>query len=452
MPIETQMYSRLRHVLNLGAIFSAKLGSIVVSVVFLPIFNKLFGAEGFGIITLIISLQTLLITLDLGMSILVGRDSAYEKSEKFYSTLKSAEKLICFLYLIVTILTVIFTLIAYDIELAANNLMSCVLFFSLTLQNIYYSSLNGQQRYITNAISQLVASFSRAIITLAIVYYIETSVTAFLLTQCFVSILNLVFIRLLVSKIYLGFDEKLSASFGELKDIARRGRELMLYGIAGAAIMQLDKSLISIINGPEELGPYFLAFSFCMLPISALATPIVQFFQPKLLNSFSSTDELSMVKTCKHFSLALAFFVVLPSLVVYMFSYQIVSVWLGETDNVSLVSEYIKMMMPGIIVGGVGYIPVVFLLLLQDYRFQAKVSWITCFVVLSLVVFFSYINRIDYICYLYSVYFIITTIICWARTVNSITVKKYSYLCLRYSYVSFIMLAITFAMVYLSDI
>ncbi|ASJ39827.1 lipopolysaccharide biosynthesis protein [Vibrio vulnificus] len=441
------MYRKFRSVLNLCAIFSAKLGSIVVSVVFLPVFNKLFGAEDFGIITLIISLQTLLITLDLGMSILVGRDAAYETHDKFYNTLKSSEKLIFFIYLILTLFAVVFTFISHDFELTIKVLLACVLFFSLTLQNIYYSSLNGRQEYISNAISQLAASFSRAIITLSVVYYIETSIVAFLLAQCVVSLVNLVFVRLFLIKKYPDFDNKSSASFSDIKDIAKRGKALMLYGMAGAAIMQLDKSLISIINGPQELGPYFLAFSFCMLPISALATPIVQFFQPKLLSSFSSNDELNMCKNCKHFSLTLAFFVVLPSLVVYIFSHQVVSLWLGKSDNVSLVYEYIKIMMPGIIVGSIGYIPVVFMLLLQDYRFQAKVSWITCVVVLSLVAYFSYIDRVDYICYLYSAYFIITTIICWVRTVRSKAVTKYSYLCLRYSYVSFIMLAITFTII-----
>ncbi|EHH0803990.1 oligosaccharide flippase family protein, partial [Vibrio vulnificus] len=172
------MYRKFRSVLNLCAIFSAKLGSIVVSVVFLPVFNKLFGAEDFGIITLIISLQTLLITLDLGMSILVGRDAAYETHDKFYNTLKSSEKLIFFIYLILTLFAVVFTFISHDFELTIKVLLACVLFFSLTLQNIYYSSLNGRQEYISNAISQLAASFSRAIITLSVVYYIETSIVA----------------------------------------------------------------------------------------------------------------------------------------------------------------------------------------------------------------------------------------------------------------------------------
>lgn len=441
------MYSRLRHILNLGAIFSAKLGSIVVSVIFLPIFNKLFGAEDFGIITLIISLQTLLITLDLGMSILVGRDSAYEKSERFYRTLKSAEKLICFSYLILTILTVIFTFIAYNIELAINNLIACVLFFSLTLQNIYYSSLNGQQKYITNAMCQLVASFSRAIITLAIVYYIETSVIAFLLTQCFVSIFNLVFIRLLIGKIYRGFDDKLSAGFSELKDIARRGRSLMLYGIAGAAIMQLDKSLISIINGPEELGPYFLAFSFCMLPISALATPIVQFFQPKLFHYYSEGDKLEFGRNCKYFALALVCLVIIPSLGVYVYSDEIINFWLGNVENKIVVSDYVQLMMPGVIFASFGYIPVSLLLMIQDYRFQAILAWLSCFVVLVFVFIFSYFGNVQYICILYSLYFAITTVVCWIRSLNIDEIKQESLFCIKLFTVPFMFLVFTFVVV-----
>ncbi|EKF9738240.1 lipopolysaccharide biosynthesis protein [Vibrio cholerae] len=438
------MYSKLRYVLNLGAIFSAKLGSIIVSVVFLPIFNKIFGAEDFGIITLIISLQTLLITLDLGMSILTGRDSAYETRDKFYNTLKSAERLICFSYLIITIFSVACTFIAYDFELSVKTLFACLLFLSLTLQNIYYSSLNGRQKYVTNAIFQLVGSFSRAIITLAVVFYIETSVTAFLLAQCVVSLLNLAFIRLKLGKIYPEFNSKLDVSFRQLKDIAKRGKELMLYGMAGAAIMQLDKSLISITNGPEELGPYFLAFSFCMLPISALATPIVQFFQPKLFHYYSEGDKLGFGKNCKHFAFALVCLVIIPSLGAYVYSDEIVKFWLGNVENKSFVSDYVQLMMPGMIFASFGYIPVSLLLMVQDYRFQAILAWLSCFVVLLFVSLFSYFGKMQYICILYSLYFILTTVACWIRAMNIDEIKSESAFCIKLFTVPFMFLVFIF--------
>ncbi|EGQ8026535.1 lipopolysaccharide biosynthesis protein [Vibrio vulnificus] len=438
------MYRKFRNVVNLCAIFSAKLGSILVSVVFLPIFNKLFGAEDFGIITLIISLQTLLITLDLGMSILVGRDAAYETHDKFYNTLKSSEKLIFFIYLILTIFAVVFIFIFHDFELTIKVLLACVLFFSLTLQNIYYSSLNGRQEYISNAISQLVASFSRAIVTLSVVYYIETSIMAFLLAQCAVSLVNLVFIRLFLIKKYRGFDNKSSASFSDINDIAKRGKALMLYGMAGAAIMQLDKSLISITNGPEALGPYFLAFSFCMLPISALATPIVQFFQPKLFHYYSEGDKLGFGKNSKHFAFTLVCLVIVPSLVAYVYSDEIVKFWLGNVENKSVVSDYVQLMMPGIIFASLGYIPVSLLLMVQDYQFQAILAWLSCIVVLLFVFLFSYFGKIKYICILYSLYFILTSLACWIRAMNIDEIKSESAFCIKLFTVPFMFLVFIF--------
>lgn len=71
--------------------------------------------------------------------------------------------------------------------------------------------------------------------------------------------------------------------------------------------------------------------------------------------------------------------------------------------------------MPGMLIGAIGYIPVVLMLVVEDFKFQACLSVITALTVLFFVGVFSMYERIDLICWSYSIYFLVISIACWWR-------------------------------------
>ncbi|MGR5437916.1 hypothetical protein ACPV5C_28330, partial [Vibrio owensii] len=54
--------------------------AVLVGFIFLPFYRHHLGPEQFGVVAVILSLQNLLIMLDLGMSTLIGRDVAIAHS------------------------------------------------------------------------------------------------------------------------------------------------------------------------------------------------------------------------------------------------------------------------------------------------------------------------------------------------------------------------------------
>lgn len=57
-------------------LYASKTGALVVGLLILPQFSKLLGPSLFGVVAVILSVQQLLLTLDLGMSVVVGRELA----------------------------------------------------------------------------------------------------------------------------------------------------------------------------------------------------------------------------------------------------------------------------------------------------------------------------------------------------------------------------------------
>ena len=66
----------LRRLWPLATLYCGRLGTALVGLLLLPWFNRLMGPGQFGVVAIILSTQTLLVALDLGLSIVLGRDLA----------------------------------------------------------------------------------------------------------------------------------------------------------------------------------------------------------------------------------------------------------------------------------------------------------------------------------------------------------------------------------------
>lgn len=423
----------LGSLINLAFLFGAKIGSIVTGIVFLPLFDSLLGVEQFGILALILSLQALLLMLDLGMATLVGRDVAvggYEITSP-QSTWHNSEVVMTALYIIFCIVIMLFWAFQIDKPLSLSSMLGIViLFWALILQNISYSAITGVKSYKTASFFQLTGTLLKASVSFMALKYISPTLEVFIYSQLIVGLIHLCIIRVVCDKaLKSALDCKFRYRFEFINcvNLAKRGKALILVSLSGALVMNLDKSIIAYFMNPADLVPYFYAFSLAMLPMSILAGPVKQYFQPIVLeNIFDKEKQNILIKSIKLYAVVLTSIVMVPSILLWSFSTQVVELWLGDNQSVGLTVNYLKILLPGMALGSLGYLPYVFLVAIEDFTFQAFFSiFMTTFVLIG-VSLFSFNQDIYLVCILYSAYHILSTIGLWIRAclVNKVTVAS----------------------------
>jgi O-antigen/teichoic acid export membrane protein len=406
------------NILDLLMLYISKSGAIVVGVFILPWYQQLLGASAFGWVALIFSLQTFLIMLDLGVSTIVGRDiAASENAESPKLVWRAGEWVLHSLYLILFLLSSI-AYIFFDFYLSFLQVTLCLIFFwSLTVQNAGQSVLLARKEYRIAALIQAAGVLARAIATLAALYYYKADINTFLFVQVLFAIAQMCITSAACRKILhesiVGIDVEKITSVA--KSIFMKGRPLVFFGISGAAVLQLDKIIIGSFSKPELLASYYLAMTLCLVPVSVLAGPVAQYFQPKIIRSFVSKDILLSEQQIKSMLTILIGVVALPSAILWINREIIIHAWLHGQPNSAEVAHYAGVLLPGIALGALGYVPYTLLVAGQDYRAQALMSVFMTVCTLAAVTFFARTNNILAICWAYTLYHSISMLISWAR-------------------------------------
>lgn len=410
-----------RRLIDLGLLYVSKSGAILVGLLILPFFNSQLGPDLFGIVALILSLQAFLLFVDFGMATMVGRDLAIAESTALQrcTTWRAAESVISLLYLALATIALLASWL-WGGKLTSLEILSCgLLFWALTLQNIGQSALLARHQFAVAAVLQITGVLIRHGLTALMLLWIAPTLTCFIVTQSVVAVLQMLLTRWrcilelqpTTSELVL-FDISIRAMA-----MLRAGRPLMVFGLAGAAVMQLDKVIVSGLMSPKELGPYFLATTFCITPISVLAGPVAQYFQPRLVNAFSDADPVVMQSIINKYIGILALFTLIPAGLLWLLREPLIGLWLQHADHTMLVVQYSTVLLPGVAIGALGYIPYSILIAKQDYGFQARLSVALTVITLIATLVASLQGSILAVCVIYALYHIMSTVSSWLRCI-----------------------------------
>ena len=407
----------------MAMLYASKLGAILVGLLILPQFNHLLGARQFGVAAVILSVQALLLMLDLGMSTLVGRDVAAHSADRARAarSWRTSSTVLTAFYLVLTPLAYLFNA-ALNYPLAPLELLGCLLlFWSLTLQNVGQTVLLAARRFSAASSLQLVGVLARALATWAALHVFSADLGTFITAQALCAVLQWWATHTACSR----FFGTLGAPVGGTRDraeqaltMARRGGPLVLFGVAGAAVMQLDKPLVSALVSAVQTAPYYLATVLCLTPLSALAGPVAQFYQPRLIQAIATGDDTAVQVCLKPFTTALVLITFVPSALLWLLREPIVAAWLGAASNSAQVAHYAGILLPGVAVGALGYLPYSMLVARQDFRFQALASAGMTVLTLTAAALFAHHGSVDGVCWVYAGYHCLSTAVSWLRCIH----------------------------------
>lgn len=425
-------------IVNMAMLYAGRTSGVLVAFFFLPLYTRLLGAEQFGMVAVILSLQALLVMMDLGMSTLVSRDIAAGESSPtgLVKLIRTAEISLSGFYLLLLIGTAIIKLMGglsgVDFVTA---LAAVTLFWLLVLQNVYYSAMLARRLYTSASVIQAVGVIARASATAFILANGYASLTAFIATQLVLAAIHCGVTRsYCMSLLQLRTALKLKVSKPRLADgisLIKRGQSLVLFSAAGAAVMQLDKPLVTAFVSAASVAPYFLATTLCMLPLSILAGPVSQYFQPTLLSATTRQDSAHTRITLKRFVTALILIIGLPCIIFWFLRMPMIDLWMGQNSGNIKISKYVSILLPGCAVGALGFIPYALLLSAKDFKFQAILSTSMTLITLSGAAVSALFQSVEGVCYIYAAYHATSTLLSWMRAISLSSTReaaKYSFL------------------------
>ncbi len=412
--------SRGQTALNMALLYMGKFGAVVVGLLILPQFNRLMGVAQFGVAAVLLSIQSLLLVLDLGMSTLVARDVAAQQvghQERAVSWHTSEAVLTAFFLLLVPVAYVVNIIAKQPLTLVELAAALCMC-WALTMQNVGQVALLAARHIATSSLIQLGGVLLRALITLVALRDVESSLTVFVVTQALGAVLHWQATRFYCQRLFQSkatTDAPLNLLFDRALALAKRGSPLVLVGIAGSAAMQLDKSLVSAFTSSVQTAPYYLATVLCLTPLSTLAGPVSQLHQPRLIRAIEAGDNKAIHTSMSAFTSSLVLITFVPSAILWLMRDAVVYRWLGSTAVATDVINYTSILLPGVAVGALGYLPCAILIAKQDFRFQAVAS--SCMTVLTLAAaaVFAARQNVEGVCWVYAGYHCTSTLVLWIR-------------------------------------
>jgi O-antigen/teichoic acid export membrane protein len=411
-----------RRLADLALLYASKSGAVIVGVLILPLFDRILGPDLFGIVALIFALQAFLLLLDFGMSTVVGRDLASSDTATIqeYATWHAAEWIISVVYAGIAFL-VLLGISFWPSPLNCADAFGClILFWALTLQNIGQNALLARHKFTETALIQVSGVLARHGLTAIALSWIAPTLFCFIVTQAAVALIQLWLTRwrcnhILKPNIKINMRDILRE---RAVDLIRTGKPLMLFGLSGAAVMQLDKIIISGLMSPRDLASYFLASTFCITPISVLASPVAQFFQPRIIRAITVADSILVRHTVTQFNYYIAACALIPSAVIWLLREPLITIWLHNSPNAQLVAQYSAVLLPGIAIGAFGYVPYTMLIACRDYSFQARFSSAMTICTLGFVLVAAFYGSVIAICIIYSAYHSVSAIGSWLRCLS----------------------------------
>jgi O-antigen/teichoic acid export membrane protein len=326
---------------NVVANFVGNGWAALISIIFVPIYLKYIGAEGYGLIGIFASLQVVLSLLDSGLSTTLNKEIA--KLSVLPNTQQRMRNLVKTLGSVYWIMALAAGIIALCLspfiakywvqpnELSVQTITYAFILLSISVvfqfpSGFYSGGLLGLQRQVMLNILRILFATLRSAGVVLVLIFVSKSVIAFFSWALFVSILQAFVFKYCLWH-YLPKTSK-SAVFDkkELKSIWRFAAGMTAIGITSILLTQVDKIILSKILSLEQFGYYTFAFALGSITYMIVG-PISQSYFPKfsVLLAEKKLEELSKIY---HQGCQMVTLLVVPfALFLALFSREILFIW-----------------------------------------------------------------------------------------------------------------------------
>jgi O-antigen/teichoic acid export membrane protein len=328
--------------------FIARIWSILISLLVLPLYTKILGFESYGLIGFFGTLLSSLAILDLGLSTTLNREMSrslvleYDKDE-FRNMVYSIELIYWFIGIVLGIIVVVFAPLIAEYWISSEGisvsnvkyavmLMGGVIAFQWPL-SIYGGGLMGLQKQVQYNGFFVIFSTLKSVGVILVLKYISSSIFAFFLYQIIITLCAVFFLKKLMWYFIPKSNSKSVFSYLELKKIGKFAVGMTGVGLSTLFLGQLDKIILSKLLPLKQFGYYTFGFSIgsCIALLSGVLGSVLL---PKL-NQVVAKNNLLEIKNEYHKTTKIyAAAITPPAMILLFFSKELLTIWMGDVESV----------------------------------------------------------------------------------------------------------------------
>lgn len=360
--------SRLRS--NISANFSARVWTGILGYVVVPIYVAQLGIAGYGLVGLFMTLQSVLVLLDFGLSATVNREMARLTSlpggehdaAVFLRTVEGIVWAISAAILLIILAGSGFISESWisAMKIAPHEVKQLVRIMALALVvqlpiMLYSSALLGLQKQVTNAWLMGLSSTLRLGGAALVLYIWKGGLPLFFFWNAVIAVVTVIIFRHNTWQQFR-LRDAISIRLSLLRTFWRFSAGVAIFGATSVVITQLDKLVLSRLVSIEEFGFYVLA-SQAAAGLYLLYSPIYIAFLPMFSREAARQDIPKLTELYHLASQTMAVVVIPPAVVLAGFAREFLSLWTGKTAVVVYSSPSLSVLSVGTMVSCLVSIP-----------------------------------------------------------------------------------------------
>lgn len=295
--------------LNLLAnLFGQGIGALL-ALIFIPVYLRYLGTEGYGLVGLYTALYAVLSIIDSSFQALLARVAARAVALKEHEILPRAVRTVEWVFVCAAGALILIFLVSSDAlsrytltayALSSHTIASALQMMAIALglrffEGLYRAVLMGLERQVLSNAIQTTNQFVRWAGAAAILAWVDRSVEAFFLWQVLASLIGALLFRFSAAHVM----QVKGAVKADWRSLWGERRFLSgMFIITGGAVLltQTDKLLLANLLPLAEFGQYALAATAAGA-LMLLVAPIADAFYPRLVRSWTQQNPAELANT-----------------------------------------------------------------------------------------------------------------------------------------------------------
>jgi O-antigen/teichoic acid export membrane protein len=356
---------------NILSNYAGQAWMAVMGIVFLPAYTRILGMEAFGLVGLMLSIQSISQLFDFGIGGATNRELARRAHDPALADatrdmLRTSETMIWLLTLMVGLLIWLASgamadrwlhLHAISRDDAAHAIAIMGLAIALLWPNTYYANcLSGLERQ--PALNVIAATFAtlRSAGALAVLLWVSPTVVAFFWWYAAVGVGQSIVTAVAVWRALPQGQRRPRWAGYELRSSGRFAGGLFGVGILAMGVSQLDRLGLATLRPLAELGYYTLALSVAA-GLGRMVLPMFNALYPRFSRLTVRHDDATLSELYHLSSQYLAVVVAAVAAVLIVYAHAVLLLWTGNPDLASQVALPLAILVAGSALNGLMNIP-----------------------------------------------------------------------------------------------
>ena len=339
------LIKRLLHTTSLKANITANFvgngWTAVIGLVFVPLYLKYIGAEGYGLIGIFASLQVVLSLLDSGFSTTLNKELARlsvlpGREQQISNLVKTLGTVYWMIALIAGLIALCLSplLARYWVkpqELSVQTIAYAFILLSISLVfqfpcGFYTGGLLGLQRQVILNTIRIIFAFLKSAGALLVLIFVSKSLLAFFGWTLLITILQAFTLKYILWYYLPKAQSKPVFDKQELRNVRRFAAGMIGISLTAILLTQIDKIILSRILSLEQFGYYTVSCTLGLMIIQ-IVVPLTQSYFPKFSNLIS-LNKTSELKNLYHQACQMVSVLVLPATcILVLFSKELIFIW-----------------------------------------------------------------------------------------------------------------------------